>query len=168
MTKSADVDHPRPFRSALCAPLCRSSGVALMRYSTFLFNNIIGGILWITSLVYAGYLFGNIALGEKQPVADHRLAILAVSVLPIVIKVCGEYRRSKRSSCSDRTPRSAGNHLDQDAITGSTDQNAETRHSTCFGCSPAWMRMFNREKLKSPAQWQATSAQQTLDRCRRR
>lgn len=36
------------------------AGVAGMSYRRFLCFNIVGGCLWISSLVYAGYLFGNI------------------------------------------------------------------------------------------------------------
>ena len=58
------------------------AGVAPMRYSTFLFNNIIGGILWITSLVYAGYLFGNVPW-VKSNLSLIIVGILVISVLPI-------------------------------------------------------------------------------------
>lgn len=36
------------------------AGVAGMRYGRFLAYNVIGAVLWIASLSYAGYLFGNI------------------------------------------------------------------------------------------------------------
>ena len=36
------------------------AGVGQMTYSRFLSYNVAGGILWITSITYAGYLFGNI------------------------------------------------------------------------------------------------------------
>ena len=36
------------------------AGVAGMSYRRFLSFNVIGGVAWISSLVYAGYLFGNI------------------------------------------------------------------------------------------------------------
>ena len=73
------------------------AGVAPMRYSTFLFNNIVGGILWITSLVYAGYLFGNVPW-VKSNLSLIIVAILVVSVLPIAIKMWQEYRRSRQAS----------------------------------------------------------------------
>ena len=70
------------------------AGVAPMRYSTFLLNNVVGGILWITSLVYAGYWFGNVPW-VKQNLSLIIVGILVVSVLPIVIKVLQERRRSR-------------------------------------------------------------------------
>ena len=48
------------------------AGVAGMSYRRFLAFNVIGGIAWIASLVYAGYLFGNIPVGQAEPVADRR------------------------------------------------------------------------------------------------
>ena len=69
------------------------AGVAPMRYSTFLINNIVGGVLWIASLVYAGYWFGNVPW-VKRNLSLIIVAILLVSVLPIVIKVLQERRRA--------------------------------------------------------------------------
>ncbi len=68
------------------------AGVAPMRYGTFLINNIVGGILWIASLVYTGYWFGNVPW-VKQNLSLIIIGILVVSVLPIVIKVMQERRR---------------------------------------------------------------------------
>ena len=73
------------------------AGVAQMPYRTFLVYNVIGGAAWIASLTYAGYLFGNIAW-VRNNLSLIVIGIVAVSVLPIVIKVWQEHRRSKRSS----------------------------------------------------------------------
>lgn len=68
------------------------AGVAPMRYSTFLANNVIGGVLWIASLVYAGFWFGNVPW-VKSNLSLLVIAIVLVSVLPIAIKVWQERRR---------------------------------------------------------------------------
>jgi membrane-associated protein len=68
------------------------AGVAPMRYSTFLINNIVGGILWIASLVYTGYWFGNVPWVKKN-LSLIIVGILVVSVLPIAIKVLQERRK---------------------------------------------------------------------------
>ena len=73
------------------------AGVAPMRYATFLLNNVIGAVLWIGSLVYAGHAFGNVPW-VKQNLTLIIVAILIVSVLPIAIKLAQEYRRSRRAS----------------------------------------------------------------------
>ena len=57
------------------------AGVAGMSYRRFLSFNVIGGILWISSLVYAGYLFGNIPW-VKNNLTLIVIGIVVVSVLP--------------------------------------------------------------------------------------
>ena len=71
------------------------AGVAPMRYSVFLMNNIIGGVLWIASLVYAGYWFGNVPWVKKN-LSLLVIGIVLISVLPIAIKVFQEWRSSRK------------------------------------------------------------------------
>ena len=72
------------------------AGVGSMPYATFALWNISGATTWIVSLVLAGYFFGQIPW-VKENFETVVLAIVAISVLPIVI----EWLRSRR-------PRSAG------------------------------------------------------------
>ena len=67
------------------------AGVAGMTYRKFIAFNIVGGILWITSLVYAGYLFGNIPW-VKDNLTLIVLAIVAVSLIPAVSTFLRERR----------------------------------------------------------------------------
>jgi len=59
------------------------AGVAGMSYRKFLSFNVIGAILWITSLVYAGYLFGNIPW-VKNNLSLIVVGIVVVSLIPAV------------------------------------------------------------------------------------
>ena len=68
------------------------AGVAQMPYRTFFIYNVIGGVAWISTLMYAGYLFGNITW-VKNNLTFIVIAIVLVSVLPIVIKVWQERRK---------------------------------------------------------------------------
>jgi len=70
------------------------AGVAGMTYRKFIAFNIVGGILWITSLVYAGYLFGNIPW-VKSNLTLIVLGIVAVSLIPAVSTFIREHRRGK-------------------------------------------------------------------------
>ncbi len=72
------------------------AGVARMPYSKFLAYNIFGAILWITSLTYAGYIFGNLPW-VKANLSIIVVGIVIVSVLPMVIKYWQE-RRALRSA----------------------------------------------------------------------
>jgi len=70
------------------------AGVAGMRYRRFLSYNVVGAIAWISSLVYAGYLFGNIPW-VKQNLTLIVFLIVAVSLIPAVTTFLRE-RRSHR------------------------------------------------------------------------
>ena len=70
------------------------AGVAGMGYRRFLAYNVIGGIAWIASLVYAGYLFGNIPW-VKANLTWIVIGIVVVSLIPAVTTFLQE-RRSRR------------------------------------------------------------------------
>jgi len=70
------------------------AGVAGMSYRRFLSYNVVGAIAWISSLVYAGYLFGNIPW-VKQNLTLIVFLIVAVSLIPAVTTFLRE-RRSHR------------------------------------------------------------------------
>jgi membrane-associated protein len=57
------------------------AGVGAMTYSRFIAYNVIGGIFWVSSLVYAGYFFGNIPV-VKENFEIVILAIIFISILP--------------------------------------------------------------------------------------
>jgi membrane-associated protein len=67
------------------------AGVAGMEYRRFISYNVVGGVAWISSLVYAGYVFGNIPW-VKQNLTLIVLAIVAISLLPAVSTFIKEHR----------------------------------------------------------------------------
>jgi membrane-associated protein len=77
------------------------AGVGQLTYSRFLCYNVAGGILWITSVTYAGYLFGNIPW-VKNNFSWVVVAIVVVSVLPMAVQYLMERSKSKTG---DRTER---------------------------------------------------------------
>jgi membrane-associated protein len=68
------------------------AGVAGMTYRKFLSYNVIGAVLWIGLLVYAGYLFGNIPW-VKQNLSLIVIGIVIVSLIPAVSTFISERRR---------------------------------------------------------------------------
>jgi len=68
--------------------------VAGMSYRRFLSYNVIGGLAWITSLVYAGYLFGNIPW-VKENLTLIVLVFVVVSLVPAAVTFVKERRRSR-------------------------------------------------------------------------
>ncbi len=70
------------------------AGIGQMTYPRFLAYNVIGGFLWIYFFTYAGFAFGNQPFVQK----NFKLVILAIiflSVLPIVIEFVKEWRRAR-------------------------------------------------------------------------
>ena len=76
------------------------AGVAGMPYSRFLPYNVVGGAMWISSLVYAGYLFGNIPW-VKHNLTWIVLAFVLVSLTPATITYLKERRARKAGQASN-------------------------------------------------------------------
>lgn len=71
------------------------AGVGSMTYPRFLAYNLIGGFVWIYFFIYAGFFFGNQPFVQK----NFKLVILAIiilSVLPIVIEFAREWLKSRK------------------------------------------------------------------------
>lgn len=67
------------------------AGAANMRYRDFIFYNVFGGLLWITSMLFAGYFLGGVvesAFGIKLEDHIDKVVIIVVflSILPIIIE----------------------------------------------------------------------------------
>lgn len=69
------------------------AGVAQMPYRVFFMYNVIGGALWISSLMYAGYVFGNLPWVQKN-LTFIVIGIVIVSILPMLVKYVQERRKS--------------------------------------------------------------------------
>lgn len=67
------------------------AGASKMDYKFFLMFNLIGGILWISSLSLLGYAFGNIPF-IKDNFSHLIIGIIILSILPAII----EFLRSKK------------------------------------------------------------------------
>lgn len=68
------------------------AGVAQMTRSKFSFYDVAGGSLWVTSLVTAGYLFGNIPWVQ----ANLSKIIWALIILPGALALFGAWRSRRR------------------------------------------------------------------------
>src|ERR1041385_9163035 len=65
------------------------AGIGAMTYPRFLAYSIAGGALWVTMFVWAGYYFGNLPM-VRNNFSVVILAIIVVSVLPLVVSVVRE------------------------------------------------------------------------------
>jgi membrane-associated protein len=70
------------------------AGVGSMTYRRFMSFNIVGALLWMGLLLPAGYFFGNL-----RPVRENFslviFGIIFLSILPAVIEIAREWRRSR-------------------------------------------------------------------------
>jgi len=73
------------------------AGVGRMRFRLFSLYNLTGGILWIVSFLFLGYMFGNIAIvKENFPVV---IAVITVaSSLPAIIGALKSRSRKRKDS----------------------------------------------------------------------
>ncbi len=81
------------------------AGLGSMTYPRFVAYNIAGGVLWVGSLVLAGYFFGTIPIVERN-FSLVIYGIVVVSVMPGVIEFWREWRRHKReaAAANDKQP----------------------------------------------------------------
>jgi membrane-associated protein len=68
------------------------AGVGAMSYPRFITYNVVGAVLWVGLFVLGGYFFGTISV-VRENFTLVILAIIAISVLPIVV----EALRARRS-----------------------------------------------------------------------
>ncbi len=61
------------------------AGASSMKYSRFVFYNLLGGALWVGLFVTMGYLFGNLPV-VKENFSLTVLVIIALSLIPILVE----------------------------------------------------------------------------------
>jgi len=57
------------------------AGMGAMSYPRFLTYNVVGGLLWVSACVFAGYFFGNLPVVKKN-FSLVIIAIIVISLLP--------------------------------------------------------------------------------------
>jgi len=75
------------------------AGIGKMEYSRFIVYNILGGFLWVATILYAGYFFGNLEI-VKQNFSLVIFAIIIISILPAVY----EYWRHRNDPEESSSP----------------------------------------------------------------
>ncbi|HWP01888.1 MAG TPA: VTT domain-containing protein [Gemmatimonadaceae bacterium] len=74
------------------APLV--AGVALMNYRTFTLYNVMGGTLWVWSMLFTGYFLGRYVPGIDRHIELVIVTVIFLSVLPGIVSWWRERRRS--------------------------------------------------------------------------
>jgi membrane-associated protein len=85
------------FTAALRALVPGFAGASNMRYRTFLLWNFVGGALWATGVVVAGYLAGNAWRKVDSTLSLVGYSVLGAVVVAIVILVFVRRRRRKNA-----------------------------------------------------------------------
>lgn len=81
------------------------AGVGSMRYSRFIAYNVIGGIAWVSIMLFGGYFFGNIA-AVKRNFSLVILGIIILSFVPVLVEYV-KHRREKVSRSTEMPARKA-------------------------------------------------------------
>ena len=76
------------------------AGVGQMRYARFVFYNVFGGIAWVASMTWAGYLLGSVIPNISRYVHLVVGAVIVLSVVPIAVEVLRARRRGAASGVS--------------------------------------------------------------------
>jgi len=69
------------------------AGVGQMRYRRFLVYNVAGGVGWVTSMTWMGYLLGRAVPNIADYIHIVVIVVIVVSMIPIVVEILRERRR---------------------------------------------------------------------------
>ena len=99
---------PKTIILARFVPIVRTfapfvAGIGSMNYGKFLLYNVVGGILWVTICTFAGFFFGNIDV-VRNNFSVAVLAIVAVSLLPMVFEVLNHRKAAKAAAVGSPAP----------------------------------------------------------------
>ena len=69
------------------------AGVGQMEYRRFLFYNVAGGVGWVTSMTWAGYLLGQAVPNISDHIHVVVVIVILLSLIPIAVELVRERRR---------------------------------------------------------------------------
>jgi membrane-associated protein len=75
------------------------AGVGQMTYRHFIAYNVVGGILWVSVCLFAGYFFGNLPFVKKN-FSVVVIVIVLISLLPAVIEFVKHRAEAKRKAAA--------------------------------------------------------------------
>lgn len=71
------------------------AGIGAMSYGHFITYNVVGGVLWVSIFTFLGYFFGSLEF-VRNNFSIVVIAIILISVLPIIIEVLMNRLRTSR------------------------------------------------------------------------
>ena len=75
------------------------AGIGRMGYARFALWNVAGGLAWVLAFLFAGYFFGNIPT-VKRNFHYVILAIVVISVIPVVVEAIRARRDARREAAA--------------------------------------------------------------------
>ena len=72
------------------------AGIGMMKYKNFAFYNFTGGILWVTSMTWLGYLLGATVPAVAKNLELTIILIIFISILPGIIKYIQVKRKGNK------------------------------------------------------------------------
>jgi membrane-associated protein len=92
---------PKTIVIARFVPIIRTfapvlAGVGMMRYRRFLTYNVLGGIGWVASMSWAGYLLGHTVPNISKHMHLLVIVIIVLSCIPIAVEIYRERRKALR------------------------------------------------------------------------
>jgi membrane-associated protein len=70
------------------------AGVGQMPYRRFVLYNVVGGVGWVLSMTWAGYLLGQMVPNIDRHIHILVIVVIVLSLVPIAIEILKERRRS--------------------------------------------------------------------------
>jgi membrane-associated protein len=92
---------PKTIVIARFVPIIRTfapvlAGVGMMRYRRFVTYNVVGGIGWVVSMSWAGYLLGHAVPNISKHMHVLVIVIIVLSCIPIAVEIYRERRKTIR------------------------------------------------------------------------
>jgi membrane-associated protein len=92
---------PKTIVIARFVPIIRTfapvlAGVGTMQYRRFLFYNVAGGIGWVVSMSWAGYLLGRTVPNISRHMHVLVIVIIVLSCVPIAVEIYRERRKTAK------------------------------------------------------------------------
>lgn len=76
------------------------AGVGAMKYRSFIGYNVLGGLLWIWSMLFTGYFLGRYIPGIDKHIEIVILVVIFLSILPGIISWYRERRRMREEDAA--------------------------------------------------------------------
>jgi membrane-associated protein len=76
------------------------AGVGRMEYRRFITYNVVGGVLWVWSMLFTGYFLGRFIPGIDQHIEKVIILVIFLSILPGIISWLRERRKSKTAAAA--------------------------------------------------------------------